>query len=174
MDVMELEFVTDPELTGALKAEIIACWTDVSNAGGAVGFVPPVTADEVRPVAERDLANAASGRDRLIVGRADGRLAALAFIVDGQFALSRHWRTIKRVMIHPDFQGRGYGADLMAEVARVGRSMELEMLQLDCRGGTGNDLFYKKCGYTEWGRLPRALRVEEDDYRDLISLYLPL
>jgi hypothetical protein len=62
----------------------------------------------------------------------------------------------------------------MNEVARVGRGMELEMLQLDCRGGTGNDLFYKKCGYTEWGRLPRALRVDEEDYRDLISLYLPL
>jgi len=34
----------DPEL----RAALLACWTDVSNAGGAVGFVPPVTEDETR------------------------------------------------------------------------------------------------------------------------------
>jgi hypothetical protein len=28
----------------ALRAELLACWVDVSNAGGAVGFVPPVSA----------------------------------------------------------------------------------------------------------------------------------
>ena len=178
---MGLNFVIDPELTGALQAEIIDCWTDVSNADGAVGFVPPVSTDDVRPVAEHDFAGAAAGRDRLIVARtagggdaAEGRLAALAFIVDGQFGLTQHWRTVKRVMVHPDFQGLGYGVELMTEVARVGREMGLQMLQLECRGDTGNDLFYKKCGYIECGRLPRGLRISETDYRDVISLYLPL
>lgn len=171
---MGLNFVIDPELTGALRTEIIDCWTDVSNADGAVGFVPPVTTADVRPVAEHDLAGAAAGRDRLIIGRAAGRLAALAFIVDGQFGLTQHWRTVKRVMVHPDFQGLGYGVALMDEVARVGREMGLQMLQLECRGDTGNDLFYKKCGYIEYGRLPRGLRISETDYRDVISLYLPL
>ena len=26
-----------------LRAQLLTCWTDVSNAGGSVGFVPPVT-----------------------------------------------------------------------------------------------------------------------------------
>jgi GNAT superfamily N-acetyltransferase len=173
---MALEFSVDPDMTDKLQAEIVACWTDVSNAGGAVGFVPPVAMDDVLPVAAKAMAGVAAGHDRLIVGRETGvgRLAALAVITDGQFRLTEHWRTVKRVMVHPDFQGRGYGVQLMVEVERVARDMGLELLTLDCRGGTGNDEFYKKCGYTEYGRLPGALRLGADDYRDQILMTLPL
>jgi GNAT superfamily N-acetyltransferase len=186
---LELEFTVDPELTDALREQLIACWTDVSNAGGAVGFVPPVTMDDVSPVAVKALGGVAAGRDRLIVGRASGpgsrvgaetgseeadRLAAVAFITDDQFQLTEHWRTVKRVMVHPDFQGLGMGARLMAEVERVGREMGLEQLVLDCRGGTGNDEFYKKCGYEEYGRMRAGLKLSADDYRDRIMMALEL
>ncbi|HEV2636085.1 MAG TPA: GNAT family N-acetyltransferase [Actinocrinis sp.] len=176
---MTLEFSVDPALTVGLREEILDCWTEVSQAGGAVGFVPPVTRADIAPAAGQAYAGVDDGRDRLIVGRTiggptPGRLAALAFLVDGQHGLSRHWRSVKRVMVHPDFQGLGYGAELMAAVERLGRSMGLEMLHLDCRSGTGVDLFYKRCGYAEWGRFPRALRVAEDDYRELINLCLQL
>ncbi|HXR73606.1 GNAT family N-acetyltransferase [Actinocrinis sp.] len=187
---MTLEFAVDPELTETLRAQIVACWTDVSNAGGAVGFVPPVTMDDVLPVAEKLFAAVADGRDRLIVGwatdpdsadldsadpdSAQPRVAALATISDGQFRLTEHWRKVKRVMVHPDFQGRGYGALLMAEIEQTARRIGLEMLTLDCRGGTGNDVFYKKCGYVEYGRLPGALRLSADDYRDQVLMALSL
>src|SRR5207302_7129558 len=69
---MTLEFTVDPELTDELRAQIVACWTEVSNAGGAVGFVPPVTTDDVRPAAEKLFAAVAAGHDRLIVGWAVG------------------------------------------------------------------------------------------------------
>jgi len=172
---MELEFTVDPPLTDKLRAEVVACWTDVSNAGGAVGFLPPVTMDDVEPVAAKSFTGVAAGGDRLIVGRAPtadgpGRLAAVAFITDDQFQLTEHWRTVKRVMVHPDFQGYGLGARLMAEVERVGRAMGLEQLVLDCRGGTGNDEFYKKCGYSEFGRLRGGLKLAADDYRDRILM----
>ena len=185
---MTLHFQVDPELTEQLLAEIVACWTDVSNAGGAVGFVPPVAMDDVLPAAQAQFAGVRSGRDRLIVGRvgADGdrpgRLAALAFLVSNDFSFTTHWQTVKRVMVHPDFQGWGYGYQLMAEIAAVAREAGLEQLLLDCRGGTGNDLFYKKCGYAEYGRLPKALklpgRTEDGEgatpYRDRILMAMEL
>ncbi|HEV8529445.1 MAG TPA: GNAT family N-acetyltransferase, partial [Actinomycetes bacterium] len=40
---MGLSFELDPPLTDDLRAAIVALWVDVTNAGGAVGFVPPVT-----------------------------------------------------------------------------------------------------------------------------------
>lgn len=180
---MTLVFEVDPPLTEQLRAEIIACWTDVSNAGGAVGFVPPVTMDDVEPTARAQFAGVLAGRDRLVVGRVAegeqaGRLAALAFLVSTEFALTAHWHTVKRVMVHPDFQGSGYGYRLMAEVAAVAREAGLEQLHLDCRGGTGNDLFYKKCGYEEVGRIPKGLKLPErtadspgaSPYRDLVLM----
>jgi hypothetical protein len=107
---MTLRFEVDPELTEQLRAEIIACWTDVSNAGGAVGFVPPVTMDDVQPGAEAQFAGIRAGRDRLVVGRVAegeraGRLAALAFLVSNDFAFTAHWQTVKRVMVHPGLPG---------------------------------------------------------------------
>jgi GNAT superfamily N-acetyltransferase len=175
---MALEFTVDPELTDGLQAEIVACWTDVTNAGGSVGFVPPVAMDDVLPDAVRALAGVAAGHDRLLIGRAGGadggRLAALAFMTDERSQLTEHWRNIKKVMVHPDFQGRGYGTLLMAELERIARAMGLHLLTLDCRGGTGNDEFYKKCGYVEYGRLPGALKVGPDDYRDRVLMTLSL
>lgn len=183
---MTLVFEVDPQLTEELRAEIIACWMDVSNAGGAVGFVPPITMDDVLPTATAQFAGVAEGRDRLIVGRATGeqagRLAAVAFLVSNTFAFTAHWQTVKRVMVHPDFQGAGYGYRLMAEVAAMARESGVEQLHLDCRGGTGNDLFYKKCGYSEYGRIPKGLKLPgrtEDDlgatpYRDLVLMALEL
>ena len=184
---MTLKFEVDPELTEQLRAEIVACWTDVSNAGGAVGFVPPVTMDDVQPTAEAQFAGVLSGRDRLVVGRTTegeqaGRVAALAFLIAEDFAFTAHWQTVKRVMVHPDFQGAGYGYRLMAELAAVARESGLEQLHLDVRGGTGADLFYKKCGYQECGRIPKALKLPgrtEDGggatpYRDRILMALEL
>ncbi len=173
---MTLEFTLDPELTDELQAEIVACWTDVTNAGGSVGFVPPVTMDDVLPVAVKSLAAVAAGYDRLIIGRdaASGRLAALAFITSEQSQLTDHWRNVKKVMVHPDFQGRGYGTYLMTEIERAARAMGLHLLTLDCRGGTGNDEFYKKSGYVEYGRLPGALKIGPDDYRDRVLMTLSL
>jgi GNAT superfamily N-acetyltransferase len=194
---MTLRFEVDPELTEQLRAEILACWTDVSNAGGAVGFVPPVTMDDVLSTAEAQFAGVLAGRDRLVVARtADGeqpgRIAALAFLMSNDFAFTAHWHTVKRVMVHPDLQGSGYGVELMAEVAAVARRAGSEQLSLEVRGGTRTELFYKKCGYAEFGRMRQGIKlpVTEDgggatpaanhddargaSYRDLILMSLEL
>jgi len=184
---MTLEFVADPELTELLQAEIVACWTDVTNAGGAVGFVPPVTMDDVWLTAREQFGGVLAGRDRLVVGRETageraGELAALAFLVGNGFAFTAHWQTVKRVMVHPRFQGKSYGYRLMAELAAVAREAGVEQLHLDCRGGTGNELFYKKCGYEEVGRIRKGLKLPDrtgsepgaTPYRDLILMALEL
>ena len=174
---MTLSFTLDPVLTPDLRAEIVQLWADVTNAGGAVGFVPPVTADDIRVTAEKQYAGAGpDGPDRLLVAResGSGRLAGVLFFESMRFALMEHWRMLKRVMIHPDFQGRGYGVDLMAEAARIGRDWGLDGLKLTARGGLGLESFYERCGYTEVGRVPGAIRVAPGDDRDDISMWLDL
>ncbi|MFD8596419.1 GNAT family N-acetyltransferase [Kitasatospora sp. NPDC059646] len=170
---MTLRFVLDPEPTPELRAEIVALWTDVSNAGGAVGFVPPVTTDEVAEVAERHFAEL--GTDRLLIGyEPGGRLAAVLFVEDMRFGLMDHWRMLKRVMVHPDFQGLGYGAELLAEAERVARDWGLDGLRLTLRGGHGLEKFYGRSGYVEVGRVPGAIRVAPGDDRDDVTMWLDL
>lgn len=171
---MPLSFVLDPPLSPELRDAIVALWTEVTNAGGAVGFVAPVTAEAVRPVAEAAFAGVDAGVDRLLAGFDGGRLVAMLFLVDNRFGLKAHWRVLKRVMVLPGSQGRGYGAALMREAAAVGRGLGLAGLQVTVRDGHGLDGFYRGLGYREVGRLPGALRVAPDDDRDEILMWRDL
>ncbi|WP_431974248.1 N-acetyltransferase family protein [Micromonospora haikouensis] len=171
---MSLRFVLDPDLTAELRERIVALWVDVTNAGGAVGFVSPVTAADVRPVAEAAFAGIVDGPDRLLVGYDGDRPQAVLVFADNRFDLKAHWCVLKRVMVHPGTQGRGHGSALMREAERLGRKLGREALHVTVRGGLGLERFYARLGYREVGRLPGALRVAPGDDRDEILMWLDL
>ncbi len=81
---MTLTYERDPELTPALQDELVRLWVDVTNAGGAVGFVPTVADGDVRPAAERQLDTVRRGEVRMLAAYADGRLAGTVFIASDQ------------------------------------------------------------------------------------------
>ncbi|WP_073418736.1 GNAT family N-acetyltransferase [Geodermatophilus nigrescens] len=160
----------DPQL----REELLACWTDVSNAGGAVGFVPPVTRDDVAPVLDALVARAATGRERVVVLRADGELAGWAVLSLSVSPLRRHWATVLRVQVHPSRQGQGLGRALMTGVHAAARDCGLEMLHLTVRGGYGLEAFYAGLGYQEFGRMPGAIRLAPGDDREEVHLFVRL
>ncbi|MFG3349607.1 GNAT family N-acetyltransferase [Streptomyces sp. NPDC048018] len=176
---MPLTFQLDPPVGPALRDGVLALWADVSNAGGAVGFVPPVTPEEIRPALLRHLVGMAEGGTRLLVGRDEhGEVAATAFFTHNSHPLMTHWVWLYTVMVHPRHQGKGYGRDLMAaaeEAARTAEGFEhIEAVRLTCRGGTGLETFYARAGYKEVGRVPAAIRVAPGDDRDDVVMLLRL
>jgi GNAT superfamily N-acetyltransferase len=171
---MSVDFALDPELTVERHEEFIWLWTDVSNAGGAVGFVPPVTFADIRPQADEHLAAVADGRFRMLAAFEDGKLIGTAFFSFNTHRLMRHWAWLVTVMVHPSLQGRGYGAGLLREAERRGRELGLAGIRLGCRGGLGLERFYASVGYKEVGRVPAAIRVSPNDDRDDITMWLPL
>jgi GNAT superfamily N-acetyltransferase len=173
---VSLTFTFDPPVTRDLRDGVLDLWTDVSNAGGSVGFVPPVTREDIRPELVKHLVGMAEGRTRLLVGHdEEGRVAAAAFLALNTHRLMRHWLWLYTVMVHPRHQGRGYGRDLMAAAADAARTCEgVEAIRLTCRGGCGLERFYESCGYKEVGRVPGAIRVAPGDDRDDVFLLLPL
>jgi GNAT superfamily N-acetyltransferase len=171
---MSIAFLVDPPLTEDLRQRIVALWVEVTNAGGAVGFVAPVSADEVWPVAEATFDGVASGLDRLLVGVDGDEVVAVLLVVDNRFVLKDHWRVLKRVMVTPHSQGRGYGAALMREAEKLGRKAGMAGLLVTVRGGGGIENFYARLGYREVGRIPGALRIAPGDDRDDIHMWLDL
>lgn len=172
---MALTFTLDPQPSSDLREQLISLWTDVSNAGGAVGFVAPVTSSQIAPEADKHLSAMAEGRTRMLAGYEDGRLAATAFFTHNTHRLMLHWAWLYTVMVHPDHQGKGYGAELLREAERHGRdTLGLEAIRLTCRGGLGLERFYASVGYKEVGRIPASIRVAPGDDRDDVFMWLPL
>ncbi|WP_246851442.1 GNAT family N-acetyltransferase [Patulibacter sp. SYSU D01012] len=162
---------------GPLRARLLRIWTDVSNAGGWVGFVPPVAEAEIAPVLDAALARVHAGRDWLAVVRtgapdrpAPDDVAGFAFVANNDRLLSEHWRWVLRVQVHPEHQGARLGAVLLDGIADMAADDGLEMLLLTVRGGEGLEAFYGRAGYREVARIPRAIRVAPDDYRDQVHL----
>jgi GNAT superfamily N-acetyltransferase len=170
MDAVGAEVRAVSEVDDVLRQQLLTCWTDVTNAGGAVGFVPPVTEDDVAPVLDRLLEGVRSGRDVLAVLDVDGATAGFAALVGWSSPLRRHWATVLRVQIHPSYQGQGLGRLLMEGVHDIARGRGLEFVHLGARSGTGVDAFYRGLGYAEVGRVPGAIRVAPGDDREEILL----
>ncbi len=166
----ESEVRAVPEVDDALRQELLTCWTDVTNAGGAVGFVPPVTEDDVVPLLDKLLEGVRSGRDVVALLTVDGTTAGFASVVGSLSPLRRHWGTVLRVQVHPSRQGQGLGRVLMAGVHRIARERGWEFLHLTARDGAGVDTFYRSLGYVEVGRLPGAVRVAPGDDRAEIAM----
>ncbi|MCD9144963.1 GNAT family N-acetyltransferase [Streptomyces albireticuli] len=174
---MTLTFLRDPRLTPEAREEFFRLWFEVSEAGGAVGFVPPVDPGAVRSATARVAEVVGSGEQRMLgayEGGADGRLVGTAFLrLNSDFKM-RHWAMVVLVMMHPSHQGTGMGGALLTETIAFARSLGLEALRLEVRGGEGTEDFYARYGFKEVGRVPGGLRVGEGDDRDDILMWLPL
>ncbi|AXK33067.1 N-acetyltransferase [Streptomyces armeniacus] len=173
---MTLRFVSGPPLEPRVTEGITALWADVVNAGGAVGFVPPVTREDVRPELLRYLNGMAEGSVRLVAGFDErGEVAATAFLTLNSHRLMRHWVWLYTVMVHPSLQGTGTGRELMAAAADAARDLEgVRGIRLTMRGGRGTERFYASCGYKEVGRVPDAIRVADGEYEDDVTMWMTL
>jgi GNAT superfamily N-acetyltransferase len=162
------------EIDAGLADDMLRCWVDVSNAGGAVGFVPPVAADDVRPLVEQMAEAVAAGRELLVVVTVDGTLAGFGVIQLPGNPLLRHYGRVLRVQVRPELHKLGLGAALMEGIRDRAMRAGLEGITLGVRDGSGIDSFYARLGYVEVGRTPGMIRVAPGDDRDGIEMFLRL
>ena len=93
-----------------------------------------------------------------LVGILDSRLIAT---VMGGYDGHRGW--INYLAVHPDFQGKGYGQEIMNSVETGLREMGCPKINLQIR--TGNDkieFFYQKLGFTNDQGVSMGKRMEAD------------
>jgi GNAT superfamily N-acetyltransferase len=101
------------------RGQLIACWRDVSNAGGAVGFpIPPVTNEQVIPAIEALIGSLDPTLNRLLLATVDQALAGWLLLVGNADIVTAHWARVLRVQTTPEHRGTGVGRALMSEVER--------------------------------------------------------
>jgi len=169
-----LRFELNPDLDDELSAQLLTIWTDVSNAGGSVGFVPPVTEDDVRPMADLAFGKVRAGEHRMLVAYRGDDPVGFLFLEQRPGPLFKHFAIVKRLQVHPSLQGRGIGGALLGAAEDAARGLGLEQLHLTVRGGTGTESFYEARGYELKARIPGIIRVGRGEYRDELYLVLRL
>ncbi|MFB7517336.1 GNAT family N-acetyltransferase [Streptomyces sp. NPDC056144] len=173
--VPEYTQLTTPEAaTDALVAALAACWTEVSDAGGAAGFpFPPVDPAEVTAAVDRIVTSLDPASSRLVLATLDGALVGWLHLRRDPFRLVAHWGSVHHVQTRLRARGLGIGAGLMHQARTIARDeMGLEQLRLAARGGIGLEDFYGRLGWQEIGRWPGALRLTAEDDRDEILMLL--
>src|SRR4051794_23154296 len=170
MEAVNAEVHAVYEVDDVLRQELVSCWTDVTNAGGGVILIPPVTEDVVAPVLDRLLDGVHSGRHVLALLTVDGGTAGFGLLFRSASPPRPPSAPAPRVQAHPSRQGQGLGRVLMNGVHDIARARGWELLRLTARGGTGVDAFYRGLGYTEVGRVPGAIRVAPGDDREEILM----
>ncbi|MCU1491098.1 MAG: family N-acetyltransferase [Acidimicrobiaceae bacterium] len=171
----ERRFCWDPLLDEVLEERLWRVWVDATNAGGALGFLPPLALEPIPPRAEAAFERIRQGVDHLLVASVGGEPVGWLLLERDPRPYADHWLTLKRLQVHPDHQRSGHGSALLEEARRFGTDrLGLDFLLLTVREGTGADELYRRFGYREVGRIPGAMRLSPGDDRDEILMVLRL
>jgi dUTP pyrophosphatase len=145
----------------------------VTEAGGAVGFAPPVDEADLRSVAEADFERVRSGEQDLVVAFGADEPVGFGFLVRNR-GVMRHWAEIKRLQRDPRWRHRGVGTAVLGELERIAAERGLDFVMLTVRGGTGLERFYEAHGYRVVAVLPGWVRLADGEMRDEPVLVKPL
>jgi GNAT superfamily N-acetyltransferase len=171
-----LRWLTAPdEVSADLRGQLTACWRDVVNAGGAVGFAEqvPVTADVVAPVVEQLVGALDERLGRLLVATRGTTVVGWLVLTGNADPVTAHWGRVTRLQTAPSARGTGVARALMTELHRSARDdLGLESLRLEVRGDWGLEPFYEKFGWRVVGAWPRALRFTRHGVRDEVLMAL--
>ncbi|ALE72701.1 hypothetical protein AD006_13170 [Pseudonocardia sp. EC080610-09] len=171
VDAPAVHRVVDPP-PGAVAA-LGDLWIAVTEAGGAVDFVPGWDPGEIRDLAAATIDGVRSGDAWMIVAGDGAEPDGTVFLARGS-GIAAHRADVQRLMVRPDLQGRGVGTALLAAAVAHGREMGVEMVTLGARGGTPLPAFYAARGFAEYGRLPAGVRLAPGDARDVHLFVYPL
>ncbi|MET3803858.1 GNAT superfamily N-acetyltransferase [Nakamurella sp. UYEF19] len=153
----------------AFAVALLTLWHRVSEAGGAVGFVPPVDRSDVGPAVAVVIDGLRSGRASAFALTSKRNVIGFAMITPG-VRTQAHIGAITSVMVDPAHQGKGLGVSLMEAIVGLAAELGLEQVSIGARGGVGLEKFYAAMGFVEVGRLPGWIRVGPGDDRDEILM----
>lgn len=163
-----------PAADPPLRDGLLALWAAVTDAGGSVGFAAPADRAAIGATLDRELTDVESGRDDLLVLVDGDDPIGMVFLRSRGNPLFAHWRTVMRLMVHPDRQGHGHARTLLDAAHHLAREQGCDHVQLTVRGGEGLEPFYEHLGYQVVGAHPRAVRLPDGTDRDEVMLVADL
>ena len=132
---------------------------DAVKQGASVNFLAGFSAEQARVFWRTQLPGLASCETQLHVAEQNGRLVATALLMFARQPNAPHRADVGKMLVLSDVRRQGVGRRLLAVVEAAASRAGRTLLMLDTETGSAGDLLYRRCGWTEIGRVPNhALR----------------
>ena len=135
--------------------------------------------DEVSftPEGERELLAGvlADPRSAMMIAEVDGRIAGVgSFSEMGKKRKLRH-RCGFAIALYREFHRLGIGTAMIGYLSGLAGQTGYEQMDLEVYEDNAAAIaLYRKCGFTETGRLHHAVKLDDGSYRDYLIMYKPL
>lgn len=151
-----------------LRAEIHRVLTDVTELGGAIGYLSPPAETETDAWLDDVLLAVRSSNAAFAVALVDGRVEATGLWRRRPGKVFAHSADVEKVMAHPHARGLGLGRLIVSALIESARDAGIETLALGVRGNNHGAIeLYEQLGFREWGRQPNVIEVGNERYDDV-------
>ncbi|HEY4993663.1 MAG TPA: GNAT family N-acetyltransferase [Nakamurella sp.] len=153
----------------AFGVALVTLWQQVAEAGGPVGFPPPVVRADIAARTAGLIDALRTGRLLGVVANRGRRLVGVGLLRPGR-GERRHTGDVELLLVDPANARCGLGTALMDELLGIARERDLDRLGVRVQGGAGLESFFGRFGFAEWGRRPGWIRAGPGVARDEIVL----
>jgi len=138
----------------ARLGELADILVDAVAHGASVNFMAGFSHDEGRAFWRTQIAGIANGEKRLIVGDDGERLVATVILTFAHQPNAPHRAEIGKMVVLSSARRQGIGRRLLTAAEAAARDSGRTLLLLDTETGSAGDTLYRRCGWTEYGRVP--------------------
>ena len=153
--------------TEALIAPLSVLLSDCVADGANVNFILPFPPEKARDFWVDLLPALERGHRRLYVAEVAGEIAGTVQLDIVQTPNGAHRCEVAKLMVHPNFRGRGIARALMARHEEDARALGKTLIVLDTKTGSEAETLYASLGFSVAGQIPNFAR--EPDHDVLIS-----
>jgi len=161
----------------AFGVALVTLWQQVAEAGGPVGFAPPVVRSEIAARAALLVDGVKTGRLIAVAANRARRLIGVGFLRLGA-GQQQHTGRVELLLVQPEHTRTGLGSRLLTELLTTAEAQKIQLLEVQIEDGAGLEEFFGRFGFTEWGRRPgwidRGAGVEGPTRRDEVLMGVTL
>ena len=154
---VRIEAVDGAGLRGRRDA-VAALVRDAVDDGASIGFVEPLSDDELAAFVEQGAGELDGGSRIVLLALAGPELVGMVQLELARKSNARHRAEVQKLIVHTGARRHGLGRRLMAAIEAAALADGRTLLVLDTATGAAEEL-YRTAGYTEIGAIPRYAGV---------------
>lgn len=134
--------------------ELAAILVDAVANGASVNFMAGFTQAEAVAFWRGQLPGIAAGERLLFIGDDGARLVGTVVLTFAPQPNAPHRAEIGKMLVLSTLRRQGLGQRLLEAAEQAALAAGRTLLLLDTESGSAGDRLYRRCGWTEYGRVP--------------------